>query len=57
MTAKLDARAALCGGATQAGTLEIVGTVLDVRAKLLRHVVLHLGTMKKLRSERTKVCQ
>src|SRR5215468_5852246 len=55
--AELHARAAFGFGAIQAGTFEIVGTVLDVGTKLLLHVFLDVHTMKKLSGKRTKVGQ
>jgi hypothetical protein len=55
MAAELDARPAFCLGTTEAGTCKIIGAVLDVRAKLLLHVILDVGTMEKLRGKRTKV--
>ena len=44
--AELDARAPLCLGASHAGTLQIVGAVLDVRAKFLLHLGVASGTLK-----------
>jgi hypothetical protein len=43
---ELDARAPLRLGAAQAGTLEVVGTVLHVRAKFLFHLEAHLRTLE-----------
>ena len=44
---ELDARAAFRLGSIQAGTLQIVGTILDMGAKLFFHVIGDLRTMKK----------
>jgi hypothetical protein len=45
-SAEFDARAALCLGTIKAGTFQIVGTVLDVRAKFLLHLGVDLGTLE-----------
>ena len=46
VAAELEARPALGAGAIDAGSLEIVGAVLDMGAELLVHVVLDARTMK-----------
>ena len=55
MTAELDARAAFRIGAIQASTFNIIGAVLNVRAKLFLRVILDLRTMKKPGGKGTKV--
>jgi hypothetical protein len=46
LSAEFDSRAPLCLGTGQPGTFQIVGAVLDMRAKLLLHLGVDLGTLK-----------
>src|SRR5947209_6738654 len=57
LSAELNAGAAFCLPTTQAGTLEIVSAMLDMRAKLLLHLLIEFRTMKKLCAKRTNVGQ
>src|SRR6185437_12030872 len=55
VAAEFDARAPFGFSARHAGTLEIIGAILDVRPKLLFHIVLNLRTIKKLGGDGAKV--
>jgi hypothetical protein len=53
VAAELEERPALRGAAIDAGSLEIVGAVLDMGAQLLVHVVVDARTMKQAVDKRT----
>src|SRR5271154_694673 len=55
ITAELDACASLSLGSRKARPLQIISPELDMRAKLIFHVIRSLRTMKKLSGEGTKV--
>src|SRR5580658_10921523 len=54
IAAEFDAGAPLGFSALEAGALEIVGTALDMRAQLILHLRVHLGTVKKSGDAETK---
>src|SRR5438105_3927626 len=54
VSAELDPGASLGFRARDAGTLEIIGAILDVRTQLLFHLSLDLGTVEQRRHDRTK---
>ena len=54
---ELDAGAPFCLAAIYARALQIVGAVLDVRAKLLLHLLGDLDGMKKFSANRAKIGQ
>ena len=53
-SAEFDARAAFRFRANQAGTLQIVGAMLDVRAKFVVHIRVHPGRLKKSGDAKSK---
>src|SRR5579859_1484817 len=52
---KLDARLPFCLGAIKPTTFQIVGTILDVRAKLFFHILGDFRTMKEPGGKGAKV--
>ena len=54
ISAELDARATFSFRARQTGALEIISPMLDMGAKLLVHLGVHLGTLKKIGDAKTK---
>src|SRR5882757_9216701 len=57
VSAELDPGASLGLRPRNAGTLEVIGAILDVRTQLLFHLVVNPRAMKERRNDRTKRSQ